>query len=237
METNKIDKCQNCGFEGEFLKPSILDPFAGGCVRGVLASLLGQNYVGIELNPEQVEANDRRLVALNLSGAKWINDDSLNVDLHVADDTMDFVFSCPPYGDLEQYTDDPRDLSNMSLTDFLCNYYEIIYKAKKKLKQNRFAVFVVGDYRDKDGFYTQFVRNTIDAFTDADTKLYNEIILLNNIGTAPMRANQNMRNRKVVKLHQNVLVFYKGNPDEIQKNYTEIDSGYPFIIPNQGSLF
>ena len=36
---------------------TVLDPFAGGSVRGIVASRLGRRYVGIELRPEQVEAN------------------------------------------------------------------------------------------------------------------------------------------------------------------------------------
>jgi len=36
---------------------SILDPFAGGSVRGVVASCMGYKYYGCELRPEQVQAN------------------------------------------------------------------------------------------------------------------------------------------------------------------------------------
>jgi hypothetical protein len=32
--------------------------------------------------------------------------------------------------------------------------------------------------------------------------------------------------RKVIKLHQNVLVFYKGNPKNIKSNYPELDLSY-----------
>lgn len=50
--------------------------------------------------------------------------------------------------------------------------------------------------------------------------LYNEIIFINSIGGAPMRANNTMKNRKVVRTHQNVLVFAKGSnaDDFIEKN-------------------
>lgn len=36
----------------------ILDPFAGGSVRGIVAAKLGRSYTGIDLRPEQVAAND-----------------------------------------------------------------------------------------------------------------------------------------------------------------------------------
>lgn len=35
----------------------IIDPFAGGSVRGIVANYLGFNYTGIELRIEQVESN------------------------------------------------------------------------------------------------------------------------------------------------------------------------------------
>lgn len=167
----------------------------------------------------------------------WIHDDSLNVDLYVPDNSIDLFFSCPPYSDLEKYTDDPRDLSNMDYDNFLPTYKEIITKGLKKLKQNRFAVFVVGDFRDDKGFYREFVSDTIKAFTTNGAKLYNELILLNNIGTAPMRASNAFSNRKMIKIHQNVLVFFKGDLDTIQKTYTVMDSSLPIPTYKQDNLF
>lgn len=38
----------------------VLDPFAGGAVRGVVAARTGRRYVGVDLRPEQVEANRRQ---------------------------------------------------------------------------------------------------------------------------------------------------------------------------------
>ena len=53
--------------------------------------------------------------------------------------------------------------------------------------------------------------------------LYNEMILLDPLGTAPARANKYMKSRKVVKVHQNILVFYKGDTKKIKDNYKELD--------------
>ena len=36
---------------------SILDPFAGGSVRGIVASVLGRDYTGIDLSQSQVDAD------------------------------------------------------------------------------------------------------------------------------------------------------------------------------------
>ena len=39
---------------------TIIDPFAGGSVRGIVASKTGRDYIGVDLRPEQVEANERQ---------------------------------------------------------------------------------------------------------------------------------------------------------------------------------
>lgn len=136
----------------------------------------------------------------------------------------DLVFSCPPYADLEVYSDDERDISNMQYDDFISIYREIIEKSCNMLKQDRFAVFVVSEVRDSKGNYYNFVGDTVKAFTDLGLHFYNDIILVNNIGTAMMRASRQFPlSRKVARIHQNVLVFYKGDPKNIKDNYKEIE--------------
>lgn len=203
---------------------SIFDPFAGGSVRGIIAALLGHDYTGIDLRAEQVEANERQADALGVAPC-WICDDSRNADKYIDDESVDFVFSCPPYADLEVYSDDPRDLSTMEYDDFLQAYREIIEISVRKLKKDRFAVFVVGDVRDKKGFYRDFISDTKSAFIDAGAGLYNEIIKLDALATAPVRAALLFKNRKVVKVHQNILVFYKGDPANIRLHFGEIEAG------------
>ena len=75
--------------------------------------------------------------------------------------------------------------------------------------------------------YHNFVSDTIQAFIDCGLMLYNEMILVNVVGSLPIRVNlQFSGNRKVGKHHQNVLVFYKGNPKNIKNIFKEIDLSY-----------
>lgn len=204
-------------------KGKIYDCFAGGSVRGIVASKLGYNYHGIDLRQEQIDANNKNAKETGTQ-PHWYCDDSLNADKYIEDNSCDMVFSCPPYADLEVYSDDPRDISNMDYENFCKVYAEIIAIACRKLKQDRFAVFVVGDVRDKKGFYRNFVDYTKKCFEENGTKFYNEIILVNNLGGAVMRCGRIFNAyRKTVKVHQNVLVFYKGNPKNIKTNYPEIE--------------
>ncbi|KAF0193952.1 MAG: hypothetical protein FD166_3618 [Bacteroidetes bacterium] len=203
----------------------ILDPFAGGSVRGIVASELGYKYTGIDIRLEQVEANIQQGKLLKAERANWITGDSSQMnDLLPESFQADLVFTCPPYADLEVYSDLDGDLSTMDYDKFLKVYREIISQACGRLREDRFACFVVGDIRDETGIYRNFVSQTIEAFSDAGLVLYNEIILINVAGSLPVRVGRQMANsRKVGKMHQNVLVFYKGDPKKIKENYPEIE--------------
>jgi DNA modification methylase len=203
---------------------SVLDPFAGGSVRGIVASKLGMSYCGVDLRREQIEANyvnaKEILTDSMLPSPYWVCDDSLEIDKLFSKDKFDLLFSCPPYADLEVYSDNPRDLSNMGYKDFINTYREIISKSCSLLNDNRFAVFVVGEVRNKNGTYHGFVQDTIKAFLDAGLSYYNEMILVTTIGSLAMRvSNQFNNSRKIGKQHQNVFAFYKGDPKRIKEYY------------------
>lgn len=202
----------------------ILDCFAGGSVRGVVANMMGYDYTGIDLRQEQIDANYRNAKEIGLEGINWICDDSLNIGNHVQDETMDLLFTCPPYADLEVYSDDPSDISNMDYEGFRETYRKIITKAVGKLKNNRFAVVVISDVRDKNGFYHDLQGLTKQAMADGGAYFYNDIVLLNAMGSGGMRVRRNMRNRKVVRSHQNVLVFFKGDHKDIKGDFSELTS-------------
>lgn len=189
---------------------NILDPFAGGSVRGIVANYLGYKYTGIDIREEQILSNKEQ--GLDILGRDnlplWLVGDS-DVLLDTLGGEYDFLFSCPPYADLEVYSDLAGDISNMNYKEFLEAYDSIIYKSSKLLKSGSYACFVVGEVRDKKGNYIGFVPDTISSFRKAGLEYYNEAILLNAIASASLRANHNMKNKKLVKIHQNVLIFKK----------------------------
>jgi hypothetical protein len=214
----------------------ILDPFAGGSVRGIVAAKLGRQYLGIDLSERQVAANEEQAETI-CDGIRpaWKVGDSTNLAA-LADGTFDFVFSCPPYGDLEVYSDDPADLSTMDYPAMLTAYRSIIAQAVGLLKEDRFAAFVVGDFRDKKGFLRGFVPDTVRAFEDAGARYYNEAILVTAVGSLPVRAGrQFLAGRKLGKTHQNVLTFVKGDPkratvacgEPLAVNWQDEDEGEP----------
>jgi len=221
-----------------FMSPggSVLDPFAGGSVRGIVAALLGYKYVGIELSGRQVEANREQAKEIlnagangwagkrNLGRAQWIEGDASRAAA-LAPGSYDLIFSCPPYGNLEQYSDDPRDLSAMPHEKFLVAYREIVAVCCRMLKPNRFACFVVGDFRDGKGFYRNFVGATVEAFESQGMRFYNDAVLITAVGSLPLRVGTSFgKYRKLGKTHQNYLVFYNGTPKAIPSELGEVCS-------------
>lgn len=194
---------------------TVLDPFAGGSVRGVVASKLGLRYIGMDLSERQVEANREQaatICAAAIHPPVWHVGDARDVE-DVVEDEADFILTCPPYADLEVYSDDPRDLSTLDYDEFVDAYALIIERACRRLRQDRFACIVVGDVRDKDGCYRGFPVDTVLAFDAAGARLYNEAVLVTAVGSLPIRATRQFdAGRKLGKTHQNVLVFVKGDP-------------------------
>lgn len=207
----------------------VLDPFAGGSVRGIVATSLGRQYKGIDLSSDQVCANVDQYKDVasryNIHNIPyWVCADSeayLSKEVYT---TMvyDMVFTCPPYYNLERYTKNEADLSNMpTYEDFLTKYATILRYASMMLANERFFVIVVSEIRNPEtGAYYGFVPDTIRILRESGLEYYNDIILYNNLGSLPIRAPKYFdQSRKIGRTHQNILVFYKGNPKTIHSRY------------------
>lgn len=206
----------------------VLDPFAGGSVRGIMASLLGHRYVGMDLSEKQVAANREQAAQICSDPLPvWLLGDSSEISM-LAEDAppdseglVDLIFSCPPYGSLERYSDDPRDLSTMSPEGFAEKYERIIRESCSLLRPEGFACFVVGDYRNpKSGFYENLPSLTILAYEEAGLRLYNRAILVTATGSLPLRVQKMFASsRKLGPTHQEVLIFAKGQPKDFVRNW------------------
>lgn len=198
-----------------------VDCFAGDTVFGYVCSYLGNNFTGIELRQEQCDFNNDATADMQ---ATYICDDGQNILDHVGVNTQDLLFSCPPYYDLEVYSDLDNDASNQGTYEEFYKILDTAFKhAIQTLKDDRFAVIVVGDIRDKKGAYYNFPNDVINTFKKNGMILYNNIKLLTPIGTAAIRAARYMEHRKVAHVYQDVLVFYKGNPKNIKQIFPKVE--------------
>ena len=99
----------------------------------------------------------------------------------------------------------------MTWPEFQRVHAAVIQAAANRLDPDRFAVWVVLEVRGPDGNYRGLVPHTIRAFQDAGLHYYGEAVIADPIGTARLRTAQFVASRKLLRVHQNLLVFVKGN--------------------------
>lgn len=209
----------------------IFDPFAGGSVRGIVSHALGRSYMGIDIRPEQIAANIEQLAAFD--AAHGVTNPDAFCRWHHADGTQplddptpaDMILTCPPYGDLEVYSDLEADISTMGYDDFADAYTDAIYHAVQRLADNRFSVWVVGNYRNqRTGHLRDLVGLTIGAHIAAGAHYHAEAIIIDPVGTGAMRASATFKAlRRPIRTHQTVLVFVKGDVHQAAKAVEPFD--------------
>ena len=198
----------------------ILDPFGGEQTKGVVAGELGYKYHAVEFRQEQVDLNTEK--TRQYEGVKYTCGDSNNISNLVKERDFDMCFTSPPYYDLEVYS--AEDMSALgTYEEFMTQYENIFSQCYEMLADNTFLVIKICEIRNKKtGEYRSFVADNIDMFRRIGFKYYNELILANAIGTGMLRANRSMKSRKVVKVHQNVLVFFKGDLNVIPDKFENL---------------
>lgn len=214
-----------------FVPPNgtVLDPFAGGSVRGVVASFIGHRYTGVDIRPEQVAANREQADVIGCEVwrggvPEWVEgNSSFLTDAMAGRPPFDAVFTCPPYYDLETYGGPDGDGSMLPDYDAFLDWYAGVFaQCAELLAADRFMSVVVGEIRDDHGTLRNFVGDTISVLRACGLSYFNDAMLVTMVGTAAVRAEQFRKNRKLVRGHQWLLVFYKGNPQDVAKRWPEL---------------
>ncbi len=187
---------------------TVIDPFAGGPIRGMVATELERDYHGIDLNATQVAINQ---AAHPAHVGLWAATNATAWNPTAAD----LVLTCPPYGDLERYSDDPADLSTMEWSVFCAAVTEVAARTIAALRPDRYAVWVVSDIRDRHGQLRDLPGHVVHAHQAAGAIWLDDLIVIDPIGAGRLRAKRPfIRSRKTLRTHQRVLVFCTGSPRE-----------------------
>lgn len=187
---------------------SILDAFAGGPPRGLVSSIMGHTYVGFEIRQEQISENEALLKAFKLTGATYILNDGRFLDNPDIDGYFDCAITCPPYYDLEVYSDQQDDISNLgSYAEFNASMWLCAQAHRERMKPGAFVCIIVGLFRDKKGELIDFPADTVENFRDAGFTYWQNIILSKNFASAAVRAGNAWKGKKLVPRHENLLIF------------------------------
>lgn len=193
----------------------ILDPFSGWAIRGAVAITLGRRYLGYEVSWEMRERGVSFLEAvtgqtrLEGSWGEWdiVLDDGCILQ-GVANDSIDLIFTCPPYHQLERYPSAEGQLSDIDDYDeFLEKFRYFFDSSYNVLKPEKYCALVVADWR-KDG-YKNFHSDCIQLAQDAGLRLWDIVILKLNSPFTWWRCGMNWEYGYVSKSHEYLLVFKK----------------------------
>ncbi len=150
----------------------VLDPFVGVGSTLKACALNERHGIGIELNPRYVQLTHERLQR-ELPGSivpnhnqRIILGDAREVLPQLPENSVDFVVTSPPYGNMlhkedhkarqeriangldTKYSDDPRDLGNiLDYELFLAEVAQILGGCGRALRSKKYMAVVVSDYR------------------------------------------------------------------------------------------
>lgn len=186
---------------------TIYDPFAGGGTRGLIASAMGHKYSGVELRQEEVDRLKWKMAELDRHFELVCGDSQV---FPFNDSGFNFSYTCPPYFNLEIYSELENDLSNAGSYDkFLDMISKCMFGVFRALKEDCLAVWVVGNFRDKKGSLVHFNGDLVRIAKDMGFTFHDEIVFWGASGNAVQRVGNFVANRKSVRVHEYVLVFKK----------------------------
>ena len=154
----------------------ILDAFAGGPPRGLVSSIMGYNYTGFEIRQAQIDENEHTLRQLGLGNYNYVLGDGRFLADGIG--PFDAALTCPPYYDLEKYSDLENDLSNLgTYGQFNFGMYSAALAHSKIMKPGAFVCIVVGNFRDKKGELIDFRAHTVENFREVGFIFWQEAMI------------------------------------------------------------
>lgn len=188
-------------------KAKIYDAFGGGGTRGFIATAMGHDYLGVEIRADEVERIQRQMDTLGLHFTMVAED---STKFAIQPEVFDFSYSCPPYYDLEVYSELEGDMSNAdTYEDFLKMLAQSLVISYLGLKPGALCVWVVGNFRDKKGCLVHFNGDLARLGKEVGFDLWDELIFWGASGAAHQRAGQFEANRKSVRVHEYIVIFKK----------------------------
>lgn len=163
--------------------------------------------------PEEQPAQTTSVATANTTTTPtWLTGDSATVMQTHQPLKANMIIGCPPYYDLEEYSDNPDDLSNMTPEQFDAAMLETLQQADRHLQDNSFAVFIVGNVRNKHGNLQDMKTLMQHCAQQIGWNYTNDAVLINAAGSAAMRASGPFtKARTLARVHQDIIIFTKGD--------------------------
>jgi len=125
------------------------------------------------------------------------------------DNTYNFVHSNPPFFSLEEYSDNPDDLSGLGSYDkWLLAMVDMAKEAERILKPEGLANFVLNDYR-KDSYLINMHADFMAAVLKGTNLKMWDMVVSEVISQALRFRKHDYEKRRTVKCHEYIMTFKK----------------------------
>ena len=199
----------------------VCDPFTGRSTTAITSLYLQRRFIGFGID-EQANQKTRDVINKHMTvpSENWniINGDGCEMEyLKDQSEIIDAVYSSPPYyRGAESYSDDPRDLCNMSIDQFDERIDLLFSNLKRLMKRSSWedkkfypVIFVVGTSRlGKNGIF-DMTHSFQRIAKDHDFIFHDQMFVQLNNPYLSSSLERNYRNRYIHKSYESQIVFIK----------------------------
>src|SRR4030043_1478952 len=194
----------------------ILDPFAGRGTRVLISKSMDRRSIGLDISWEFIThindkvADKRSLMDFDDNRDKYIPS-PVHTDsrfMPIKDESIDFIYSCPPFWNIEKYEHRDGQLADIDdYNDFLKQMGRVFKECYRVLKDGKFIVMVVQDFRLWKKFYA-LGAHTVQLIEESNFSMYDNVIrsYTTNLAAKVPDAKAGKFN---VKMHEYVIVARK----------------------------
>lgn len=197
---------------------TVLDCFSGHNSRLQVTYELNRNYIGYDICSSYMRFNEKVRDEITGKGTQKLLFAPKNFitlreksseKLDEEDNSVDMIYSSPPYHNIEYYDDHPQQLGyNKTYEEFLEGLLRVIKESYRVLKPNKYCIFNVNDFR-KDGKLYTFHCDTIDLFKKAGFRIWDIIIIKWQMSVGNCFASQVEERKITSKMHEYLIVGKK----------------------------
>jgi len=184
----------------------IVDPFMGYGIRVVTARYLGHVAYGYDISAPTVDKLTEELWS-EFKDSFFVGDAR---NLPHENETVDLVFTSPPYWNLEKYEGSQEEGQLSKIKDyelFLKELFKAFDEMKRITRVDGYIVLVVGNFRVGHKYYP-FVEATERYLMDLNLELWDKIILSHDV-TRPMGGIKSIEKNHTRTAHEEMLIFKK----------------------------
>ena len=196
----------------------VLDPCAGHNSRMQGVWELGRGYVGYDICKEFMTFNRDVSVRIQKAdqgaffsrgGPCLVLHEQSSEHMEEADNSVHFVFTSPPYWNLEFYGDHPAQLGwNHTYPEFLDGIQRVAAESFRVLKPGRYAAININDFQ-ADGKFYMYHADLAERFVRVGFALHDLIIVKWAASFGTIFASQVESRKKVGKMHEFLVVLKK----------------------------